>query len=76
MSSGDLPALISIWLKKRQIQPTAVPLDVLPERCTMTIHYEISARGSHMPAGDGSAMLSDTLSRQDSEGEKSRPLDI
>ena len=48
--------------KKRKIQPTAVPLDTLPERCTMTIHHEISARGSLMPAGDGSAMLSDTLS--------------
>ena len=47
--------------KERKIQPTAVPLDNLPERCTMTMHHEISARGSLMPAGDGSAMLSDTL---------------
>ena len=62
MSSGDLPTLISKWLKKRKIQPTAVPLDTVPERCTMTMHHEISARGSLMPAGDGSAMLSDTLS--------------
>ena len=68
--------LISKWLtKETKIQPTAVPLDTLPERCTMTMHHEISARGLLMPAGDGSAMLSDTLSRQDSEGEKSRPLD-
>ena len=39
-----------------------VPLDTLLERCTMTIHHEISARSSLMPAGDGSALLSDTLS--------------
>ena len=48
--------------KERKIQPTAVPLDTLPERCTMTMHHEISARGSLMPAGDSSALLSDTLS--------------
>ena len=48
--------------KERKIQPTAVPLDTVPERCTMTMHHEISARSSLMPAGDGSAMLSDTLS--------------
>ena len=48
--------------KERKIQPAAVPLDALPERCTMTMHHEISARGSLMPAGDGSAMRSDTLS--------------
>ena len=47
--------------KERKIQPTAVPLDTLPERCTMTMHHESSARGSLMPAGDGSALLSDTL---------------
>ena len=27
----------------------------------MTMHHEISARGSLMPAGDGSALLSDTV---------------
>ena len=48
--------------KERKIQPTAVPLDTLPERCTMTMHYEISVRGSLMPTGDGPALLSDTLS--------------
>ena len=48
--------------KERKIQATAVPPDTLPERCTMTMHHEISARGSLMPAGDGSAMFSDTLS--------------
>ena len=54
----------------------AVPLDKLPERCTMTMHPEISARGSLIPAGDGSALLSDTCSAgQDSKGGKSRPLD-
>ena len=56
--------------KERKKRLTAVPLDTLPERCTMTMHHEISARGSLMPAGDGSA-----LPRQDSEGGKSRPLD-
>ena len=56
-------------------QPTAVPLDALPERCTMTMHHEILARGSLTPAGDGSALLSIPCPRQDSEGEKSRPLD-
>ena len=48
--------------KERKIQPTGVPLDTLPERCTMTMHHEISVRGLLMPAGDGSALLSDTLS--------------
>ena len=46
--------------KERKIQPVAVPLDTLPERRTMTIHPEISARGSLIPAGDGSKLLSDT----------------
>ena len=31
---------------EEKIQPVAVPLDTLPERRTMTIHPEISARGS------------------------------
>ena len=48
--------------KEKKTQPTAVPLDTVPERCTMTMHHEISARSSLMPAGDGSGMLSDTLS--------------
>ena len=60
---GRLAGLyIKMAEKERKIQPTAVPLDTLPERCTMTMHREISARGSLMPVGDGSAMLSDTLS--------------
>ena len=56
-------------------------LDTLPGRCTMTMHYEISARSSLMPAGDGSALLSDTFRYlrcfpiSDSEREESRPLD-
>ena len=45
---------------EKTIQPVAVPLDTLPERRTMTIHPEISARGSFIPAGDGSKLLSDT----------------
>ena len=48
--------------KEKKKQPIAVPLDTLPERCTMTMHREISASGSLVPAGDGSALLSDTLS--------------
>ena len=60
---GQLASLnIKIAEKERKIQPTAVPLDTLPERCTMTMHHEISARGSLTPAGDGSEVLSDTLS--------------
>ena len=46
--------------KEEKIQPVAVPLDTLPERRTMTIHHEISARGSLTPVGDGSKLLSDT----------------
>ena len=60
---GRLASLnIKMAKKERKIQPTAVPLDTVPERCTITMHHEISARGSLMPAGGGSAMLSDTLS--------------
>ena len=44
----------------KKIQPVAVPLDTLPERRTVTIHPEISARGSLILAGDGSKLLSDT----------------
>ena len=46
----------------RKIQPVAVPLDTLPERRTLTIYPEISARGSLIPAGDGSKLLSDACS--------------
>ena len=46
--------------RREKIQPVAVPLDTLPERRTITIHPEISARGSLIPAGDGSKLLSDT----------------
>ena len=41
----------------------------------MTMHPEISTRGSLIPAGDGSSLLSDTSPPgQGSEGGKSRPL--
>ena len=46
--------------RRENIQPVAVPLGTLPERRTMTIHSEISARGSLIPAGNGSKLLSDT----------------
>ena len=63
MSSDDLPAInIKMAEKERKVKLTVVPLDTLPERCTMTMHHEISARGSLMPSGDGSALLYDTLS--------------
>ena len=45
---------------EKKIQPVAVPLDTLPERRTMTIHPEISARGTLIPVGDRSKLLSDT----------------
>ena len=62
--------------KKQKKRLTAVPLDTLPERCTMTMHHEISARGSLMPAGGGSrCSVRYLVPRQDSEGGKSRPLD-
>ena len=72
---GRLTSLhIKMAEKERKIQPTALPLDTLPERCTMTMYREILVCGSLMPAGDSSKLLSDTLPRQDGEGEKSRPL--
>ena len=62
-SEFALKAMNAIKAKKeRKIQPTAVPPDTLPKRCTMTMHHEISASGSLMPAADGSAMFYDTLS--------------
>ena len=57
---GRLASLnIKMAKKERKIQLTAVPLDTLSERYTMTMHHEISPCGSLMPAGDGSALLSD-----------------
>ena len=62
--------------RREKIQPVAVPLDTLPERRTMTIHPEISARGSLIPTGDGSKCFRIPVPpRQGSEGGKSRPLD-
>ena len=69
----DVFGRLANW-KERKIQPTAVPLDTLPERCTMTMHHEILARCSLVPAGDGSTLLSDTLSPTRQWGrEKSAP---
>ena len=60
---GRLASLnIKMAEKHGKIQSTAVPLDTLPGCCTMTMHHEILVRGSLMQAGDGSALLSDTLS--------------
>ena len=54
---GRLASLnIKMAEKERKIQPTAVRLDTLPEGCTMTMHHEISDRGSLMPAGGGSTL--------------------
>ena len=55
--------------RKEKIQPVAIPLDTLPESRTMTIHPEISARGSLIPAGDGCFRIP-VPSGQDSEGGK------
>ena len=52
--------------KEKKIQPVAVPLDTLPECCIMTMRPKSSARGSLIPAGDGSKkLLSDTCSPLD-----------
>ena len=59
LEKSDVRACADQTSKGEKIQPVAVPLDTLPERRTMTIHLEISARGSLIPAGDGS-LLSDT----------------
>ena len=67
--------------RRENIQPVAVPLDTLPERRTMMIHpeiprrAEISARGSLIPAGDGSKLFSDTCPPGTRQGgrEKSAP---
>ena len=54
----DICACANQIAKRREkIQPVAVPLDKLSERCTMTMHPEISARGSLRPAGDGSSLF-------------------
>ena len=47
--------------KERKIQPTAVPLDGSPERCIDDDAPRDFGRGSLMPAGGGSVMLSDHL---------------
>ena len=57
-------------------EPVAVPLDSVPERCTMTMKPEISTRASLIPILRlGSLLLSDTCPTTGSEGEKRRPLD-
>ena len=63
--------------KERKPEPVAVPLDSWPERCTMTMKPEISARASLIPILRlGPVLLSDTCqTTTGSEGEKCRPLD-
>ena len=62
--------------KNKTTEPVAVPLDSVPERCTMTIKPEISTRASLIPILRlGSLLLSDTCPTTGSEGEKCRPLD-
>ena len=41
------------WKREKQLSQQRYLLDALPERRTMTMHHEISARSSLMPAGDG-----------------------
>ena len=41
-------------MKKKKTQVTAVPLDCVPERRTIMINHDISARGSLVPTGGAS----------------------
>ena len=62
------------WKREKKYSWQRYLLDALPERRTMTMHHEISTRRSLMPAGDGSKLLSDTLSPTRKWGrEKSAP---
>ena len=61
------------WREGKKISRQWYLLDTLPERRTVTIHREISARGSLMPAEHGSKLFSDTLVPD--KAVRSRPLD-
>ena len=60
---------LDLWRKKK---PVAVPLDVLPERRTMTMIPEISAQGSLIPAATLGPLL--LFGYRCSEGGSCRPL--
>ena len=60
---------LDLWRKKK---PVAVPLDVLPERRTMTMIPEISAQGSLIPAATLGPLL--LFGCRCSEGGSCRPL--
>ena len=62
--------------EKNTTSSRVVPLDMLPEGRTVTIHPDISARGSLIPAGDvPSCFRIPVPPGQGSEGGKSRPLE-
>ena len=64
-------------LQKKKPEPVAVPLDSMPERCTMTMKHKVSTRALLIPILFlGPLLLSDTCQpTTGSEGEKCRPLD-
>ena len=76
MSSGDLPALISKWLKKRekcsrQRYLWTLCRSVVPWRCTTRFRLAVrSCQPEMVPR-----CFPIPCPQQDSEGEKSRPLD-
>ena len=76
MSSGDLPALISKWLKKREKYSRQRYLrtlcrSVVPRRCTTRFRPAVRLCQLEMVP----RCFPILCPRQDSEGEKSRPLD-
>ena len=57
--------------KKKKTEPVAVPLDSMPERCTMTMKREISTRASLIPIlRPGPLLLSDTCNPQQAVRER------
>ena len=58
-------------LQKKLPEPVAVPLDSLPERCTMTMKRKISTRASFIPILRlGPLLLSDTCNPQQAVRER------
>ena len=56
---------------KKVTEPVAVPLDAMPERCTMTMKREISTRASLIPIlRPGPLLLSDTCNPQQAVRER------
>ena len=56
---------------KKKTEPVAVPLDSVPERCTMTMKRKISTRASLIPIlRPGPLLLSDTCNPQQAARER------